>query len=73
MQPGVELVGVAERAQVTPGVDERVLDGVLGAVRVADDEPGDRVGPANRCGDEGGDGVPVSGASPQDDLSIHRT
>ena len=32
MEPGVEAIGVAERGQVTPGPDERVLDGVLGLV-----------------------------------------
>ena len=32
VEPGVEAVGVAQRGQITPGSDERVLDGVLGLV-----------------------------------------
>ena len=42
VEPGVEAIGVAERGQITPGPDERVLHGVLGLFRFPEDEPGGR-------------------------------
>ena len=38
MEPGIPRVGVSERADVLPGGHQRVLDRVLGAVRIAKDE-----------------------------------
>ena len=38
MEPGIPRVGVSQGAQVSPGRDERLLDRVLGAVPVAEDE-----------------------------------
>lgn len=40
MEPGVEAVGVPKAPDVEPGSDERILDGVLRPVIVANDEPG---------------------------------
>jgi len=40
MEPCIERVGVAECAQSLPGRDERLLDRVLGAATVAEDEGG---------------------------------
>ena len=37
VQPRVEPVGVAQPADVPPGGDERLLDGVLGALAVVED------------------------------------
>ena len=34
VEPGIEAVGVAQRGEVPPAPDERLLDGVLGAVGV---------------------------------------
>jgi hypothetical protein len=39
MQPGVELVGVAQAANVLPGTHQRVLDDVLGQRSVAQNQP----------------------------------
>ena len=39
VQPGVEAIEIAERGQITPGPDERVLHRVLGLVRIPEDEP----------------------------------
>src|SRR5215218_5931533 len=44
-QPGVELVGIAERRQVPPGPDETVLDCVTGELRIAEDQPSGGVQP----------------------------
>jgi len=43
IHPGVEAVDVAELRELPPAPDERLLNGVLGQVWVAQDEPGDRV------------------------------
>jgi len=43
MQPRVEPFGIAERAQVAPGSDQGILDGVLRGIPVAKDPPRDRV------------------------------
>src|SRR5690242_4887658 len=40
MQPCVKARWAAKGWQVTPGPDERLLDGVLGLIGVAEDEPG---------------------------------
>ena len=34
VQPGVDAIGIAQRGQITPGSDERVLDGVLCLFRI---------------------------------------
>ena len=38
MEPGVEAVGIAQRGQVAPRGDERLLRGVGGTIRVAQDQ-----------------------------------
>jgi hypothetical protein len=43
MQPSVESIAVAQTAQVAPGPDERVLDGILRGIPIAQDPPRDRV------------------------------
>jgi hypothetical protein len=43
MDPGVETRGVAERREVTPAADERLLDGVLSAISVPENKSGDRI------------------------------
>ena len=48
MQPRVETIRIAEAAEVTPGDHQRVLQGVLGSIDVAEDSMRDReeaVGP----------------------------
>jgi succinyl-CoA synthetase beta subunit len=57
MEPGVETIGAAQCGQVTPGPDERLLDGVLCQVGIAQDEPGGSVQPEDRGACQLGEGV----------------
>jgi hypothetical protein len=43
VQPAVEAGDVAELGELAPAPDERLLDRILGEIRVAQHEPGDRV------------------------------
>src|SRR4029078_5795778 len=52
VQPGIEARPVAQSPEVAPGTHERVLDGVLSRVLVAQDPPGDRVETVVRPGRE---------------------
>ena len=60
VEPGVEAIGVAQRGQITPGPDERVLDGVLGLFRVPEDEPGGGIQPGDRGACQLGEGVMIA-------------
>ncbi len=60
MEPGVETIGAAQCGQVTPGSDERLLDGVLGLVGIAQDEPGGSVQPEDRGACQRGKGVMIA-------------
>src|SRR6185369_7198588 len=59
-QPGVEPVRVAQRGQITPGTDERVLDGVRSAIRIPEHEPGGRVEAGDRGACQLGKGVMIA-------------
>ena len=43
MDPGVEPIEVAQSTNVAPSEDERVLNGILGAARVAQNYVGDAI------------------------------
>jgi hypothetical protein len=51
MEPRVPPIRVTQERQVLPGSHERILDGVLGLVPIAQDEPCDRqeAGPGRGC------------------------
>ena len=68
VQPVVERRGVTQPRQAAPGPDERLLDGILGQLRVAEDEAGGGVQARAGRADELGEGVPV--ASPR---SLHES
>ena len=59
-QPGIELVGVAKRRQVSPSADEAVLDRVAGELWVPKDQPGGRVEPGDSRAGERGEGVMIA-------------
>ena len=60
MKPGVEPVRIAQGSEVTPGLGERFLNGVLGLVGIAQDQPGSAVEPANGSEGERVEGVQVA-------------
>ena len=59
VQPAVEPLDVAQLGQLTPAADERLLDGVLGELRVAQDESGDRMEAVDLAGSELPEGLPI--------------
>src|SRR3954449_9616712 len=71
VKPGVEAVGAAQRGQVTPGSDERLLDGVLGLIGVAQDEPGGGIEPEERGVRERGEGVVIASARSLHEFLLH--
>jgi hypothetical protein len=73
VQPGIEAVRIAKSAEVEPGVDQRVLDRILGSTIVANDEPGDGVEAADRRHRELREGVAIACSSPDDEVPIHLT
>jgi hypothetical protein len=48
VQPGIEPVRISQGGEVEPGIDQRVLDCVLGSAIVANDEPRDGVESTDR-------------------------
>ena len=68
VEPVVERRGVTQPRQAAPGPDQRLLDGVLGQIRVAQDEAGRGVQARAGRADEFSEGMPV--ASPR---SIHES
>ena len=70
-EPGVPGVRITERANMAPGQQERILDRILGAIRVAQDEVGDAEQPRMRCPHELGVGIDVTAHRPLDQLPLH--
>jgi hypothetical protein len=72
MQPGVEPVRVTKPGQVSPGADERLLDGIARELAVAEDEAGGCVQPRKSGIDERGEGVVIASLGPLDlDSLVH--
>src|SRR6476659_1884170 len=71
VEPGVEAVGAAQGGQVTPGPDERLLDGVLGLVWIAQDEPGGGIQPEDRGACQRGEGVMIASSRSLHELLLH--
>ena len=71
VEPGVETVGAAQRGQVTPGPDERLLDGVLGLVGIAQDEPGGGIQPEERGACQRGEGVMIAPSRSLHEFQLH--
>jgi hypothetical protein len=69
VKPRAESIGVAESRELLPAADHRFLDRVVGHIRVAQDEPGDRVQPINLAGRQLGERVSIAVPSPFDQLS----
>ena len=71
VEPGVEAIGAAQCGQVTPGSDERLLDGVLGLVGIAQDEPGGGVQPEDRGACQRGEGVMIAPSRSLHEFLLH--
>jgi hypothetical protein len=71
VEPGVEASGVAERGQVAPGADERLLGRVLGAVVIAQNPVGKGVAAVDGRRREGREGVKIPALRPLDELDLH--
>ena len=71
VEPGVEAVGAAQCGQVTPGPDERLLDGVLGLIGIAQDEPGGSVQPEDRGACQRGEGVMIAPSRSLHEFPLH--
>jgi hypothetical protein len=71
-EPGIEAVDVAKPRQLSPCVDERFLDGVLGPLPIAKDQAGDRVQTVTRGGRKDLEGVVIAVSCRFHDRSLHR-
>ncbi len=70
MQPGVEPLGLAQRRQLAPGFEHRVLDGVSRELRVPDDEASGCVQPGQSGRGEHGEGVMIASPGPLHQLQL---
>ena len=71
MQPGIEPLRIAQRGQITPGPDERVLHGVLGLFDVPEHEPGGAIQPGDRGACQLGEGVMIALPRSLHEVSLH--
>ena len=73
MQPGVEPLGVAEAANVEPGVDQGFLDRVLRPFLVAQDQSSCREQARDDRGGERRERLVIAGPRPLDELPLQTT
>jgi len=71
MEPGVEARRAPQCRQIAPGPDERLLDGVLGLIGVAEDEPRGRVQPEDRGSCKRRKGVMIASPRSFHELLLH--
>jgi succinyl-CoA synthetase beta subunit len=71
VEPCVEAIGAAQRWQIPPGSDERLLDGVLGLLGIAQDEPGGRIQPEDRGSCKLGEGVMIASSCSFHEFLLH--
>jgi hypothetical protein len=71
VRPGIEAGRVAELRQVTPDAEGRLLAGVLGEVRVAQDPVGDRVQSITHDDREARTCPAIEALRPDDEVDIH--
>jgi hypothetical protein len=72
MEPGVEAVEIAQATQVAPRLHQRLLDGIVGEVAVAEHELGDVEEPADRGGSELSERCSIASPRPLDQVSSHQ-
>ena len=71
LEPRVEPVRIAECPQVTPGDHQRILEGILGPIDVAEDPLCDREQPIGTGTDQVDIRLPVAALSRLDEIAIH--
>ena len=71
LEPRIEPVRIAEAPQVTPGDHQRVLEGILGPIDVAEDPLGDREQPVCRATDQVDVRRPIPVLCRLDEIAIH--
>ena len=71
VQPGIEPLDVAQRRQVPPGSNQRVLGGILREFGVAQDEASDPVQPIDGATGQDAEGLVVSASRPVDECRLH--
>jgi hypothetical protein len=71
VRPGIEAGRVAELRQVTPDAEERLLAGVLGEVRVAQDPVGDRVQSITHVDREARKCPAIEALRPDHEVDVH--
>jgi hypothetical protein len=72
VQPGVEGARVAQAPDLTPGLDEGVLDGIFRGIPIAEDASRDREQPVVCGGREGIEGLMVAPLCAFDELGRQR-
>jgi hypothetical protein len=72
LQPRVEPVRIAEPSKVTPGDHQRILEGILGSIDVAEDPLCDREEAVGAGADQVDERLPVSTLSHLDEFQIHQ-
>jgi len=71
VHPRVEPGRIAEAPQVTPGDHQRILEGILGPIDIADDPLRDRIQPVDARTDEVREGLLVAALRLLDEIAIH--
>ncbi len=73
VEPGLELVRVAQAADIEPRAEERVLDRIGGPLVVAQDQAGGREQPLREAGSQRGEGVDVASLRADHQVVLHPT
>jgi len=71
-EPGIKPIDVAKSWELSPCMDERFLDGVLGPLSVPKDQAGDRIETVTRRGREDLEGIVIAVSCRFHDRSLHR-
>jgi hypothetical protein len=72
MEPGVQAIGVAQSRQVAPGLDQRILDCVLGTIGVAEYQPSQCIHSGDDVLDQDAERFPISLLGSAHELVVHR-
>ena len=72
MEPRIEPIWIPQSGQLSPCVDERFLDGVLGPLPVPQDEGRDRKEAVASCHRESLEGLVIAAPRRFHDIALHR-